>query len=169
MLLIVVRARARVLFTDGGVYRFSSRGGEIAREAIFFARLSGRGKIVRKMINERAIATRDTQNLSSSENCECWNVYVRKRKNCVEEEFFILRSVGTRFFFYANFVRLIVEIIFQRWLKRIEKRRNCGVNTKFVQVCKLFNCWNWPKKRGYRNGKGRNYVEEEFYFLFQNR
>lgn len=58
----------------------------------------------------------------------------------MEEEFFILRSVGTRFFFYANFVRLIVEIIFQRWLKRIEKRRNCGVNTKFVQVCKLFNC-----------------------------
>lgn len=72
MLLIVVRARARVLFTDGGVYRFSrGRGGEIAREAIFFARLSGRGKIVRKMINGRAIATRDTQNLSSSENCEC--------------------------------------------------------------------------------------------------
>lgn len=33
----------------------------------------------------------------------------------MEEEFFILRSVGTRFFFYANFVRLIVEIIFQRW------------------------------------------------------
>lgn len=43
-------------------------------------------------------------------------------------------------FFYANFVRLIVEIIFQHWLKRIEKRRNCEVNTKFMQVCKLFNC-----------------------------
>lgn len=163
MLLIVVRARARAYSS-----RMAEFIGLVAEEARsrgrqYFSRdYRAEGKLLGKWsMNERLPRViRKIFPLG-----ELW-MLKRVRKETEE-----LRG-GRIFYFkivYANFVRLIVEIIFQRWLKRIEKRRNCGVNTKFVQVCKLFNCWNWPKKRGDRNGKGRNYVERRILFLFQNR
>lgn len=65
-----------------------------AREAIFFARLSGRGKIVRKMINERAAIA--TQNLYSRGLCfrvkyTTGNEGIMRRKN------FYFKIDGTRF------------------------------------------------------------------------
>lgn len=169
MLLIVVRARARAYSS-----RMAEFIGLVAEEARsrgrqYFSRdYRAEGKLLGKWsMNERLPRViRKIFPLG-----ELW-MLKRVRKETEElhgGRIFYFKIGRYEVFFYANFVRLIVEIIFQHWLKRIEKRRNCGVNTKFVQVCKLFNCWNWPKKRGDRNGKGRNYVERRILFLFQNR
>lgn len=161
MLLIVVRARARAYSS-----RMAEFIGLVAEEARsrgrqYFSRdYRAEGKLLGKWsMNERLPRViRKIFPLG-----ELW-MLKRVRKETEE-----LRG-GRIFYFkivYANFVRLIVEIIFQRWLKRIEKRRNCGVNTKFVQVCKLFNCWNWPKKGGIEMEKEEIMWKEEFYFYFK--
>lgn len=63
------------------------------------------------MINERAIATRDTQNFHSRELCY-ETCTTGNKGNCVGGRIFILRSYCE---VYRKFTRvLIVEIIFQQ-------------------------------------------------------
>lgn len=163
MLLIVVRARARAYSS-----RMAEFIGLVAEEARsrgrqYFSRdYRAEGKLLGKWsMNERLPRViRKIFPLG-----ELW-MLKRVRKETEE-----LRG-GRIFYFkivYANFVRLIVEIIFQRWgwLKRIGKRRNCGVSKRFMQVCKLFNCWNWPKKGGIEMEKEEIMWKEEFYFYFK--
>ena len=161
MLLIVVRARARAYSS-----RMAEFIGLVAEEARsrgrqYFSRdYRAEGKLLGKWsMNERLPRViRKIFPLG-----ELW-MLKRVRKETEE-----LRG-GRIFYFkivYANFVRLIVEIIFQRWLKRIEKRRNCGVSKRFMQVCKLFNCWNWPKKGGIEMEKEEIMWKKNFIFYFK--
>lgn len=150
MLLI---ARARALFTDGGVYRFTPEEARSRGRQYFSRDYRAEGKLLGKWsMNERL--PRVIRKIFTLENCVCETCTTGNKGNCVGGRIFILRSYCE---VYRKFTRvLIVEIIFLQdgidrrgdWNGKLKKLRGGRIfilRSVIRSLCKFgkINCWNY--------------------------